>query len=123
MIESKTKVIDGLKYTVTQLGAKKGMRALTRLARLLGPAFASGDQTEAMAGLFSRLTEDDVEYFCDTFAPLTTVEQDGKAPQLSSIFEIHFTGNYSSMLQWLLFCIEVNFGDFFGGRPDDNTKG
>jgi hypothetical protein len=113
-------------YKVTQLDALKGRRAFTRLAKLLGPAFAQlqGEGTDdekvarALTSLVDRMSEDDVDFFCDAFAELTEVSGGAykkAAPQLDTVFATHFAGNYLEMTRWLIFAMKVNFSSFFGG--------
>jgi len=124
MIEKKTKSIGGKNYEVYELGAKKGRQVLTRLLRHLGPAVgAMGDtkgdaEAKTLAGLgklVESLTEADVDYFCDTFAAVTSVEMEGRMPLLSDVFDLHFKADYLNMFKWLAFCLQVNFGSFLAG--------
>jgi hypothetical protein len=110
MLETRSKSIDGFEYRVTQLGAKQGRVVFTRLAKVLGQAMA--DKDNPIAALASSLDPGDVDYLCDTFAPVTTVNIQGKEPRLSDIFDMHFAGKYGPLLKWLGFCMEVNFGSF-----------
>ncbi len=124
---TETKTIGAFRYKVTQLDAHRGRRAFMRLTKLIGPAMvqlqSSGkldDKIEkAITQLVDRLGEDDVDYFCDLFASMTSVSGgDLKAnaePQLDAIFSVHFAGRYLEMLQWLIFSMKVNFASFFGG--------
>jgi len=107
MREVKSKTIKDCTYEVTQLGAIKVRSLLTRLARILGSG--GGD----MAKSLGLITEEDMTYVCDAFAELTVVHQpDGKAPYLKNCFDLHFAGKYDEMIQWLMFCLEINFGSF-----------
>jgi hypothetical protein len=74
--------------------------------------------TKALSHVAERITEEDTDFFCDHFARATcVVMQDdsgrAKSPKLDGIFSLHFAGRYDAMLEWLLFCFEVNFGSFF----------
>lgn len=117
MLETKNKQIGANEYQVTQLGAIQGRKVLARLARVIGPAIAevgTGGVTAALAKAAEGLTDADVDYFCETFAPMTHVRMpDGKTPKLSQIFDFHFAANYLELTKWLGFCLEVNFGSFF----------
>ena len=124
MFNAETKKIGGCEYKVTQLGAVKGRGAFLRLVKCLGPMLAGlagkgGKVADIDVGaLFSRLdlTEDDLTFFCDTFAEKTFVTlPDGKMPRLDKVFDEHFAGSYSYMVQWLAFAVKVNFADFFDG--------
>lgn len=112
-------------YKVTQLNAVTGRRVFTRLFKLVGPAMAKtegrkGDDAlaAAMTGLLEHLSEDDVDYFCDVFSAVTSVSGGAyskAAPQLADVFLSHFAGEYLAMMQWLAFCMQVNFRSFFAG--------
>lgn len=122
--QTKSKDINGYTYKVTQLGALVGRKALARLAQATGPAIGTYASTQgdnetksnaALARLLGALSESETEYFCDLFAPTTTVsgkEFRGDAA-LDINFDDHFAGNYDALIKWLVFSLEVNFGGFF----------
>jgi hypothetical protein len=124
MRTAQEKTIKGNTYRVKQLGAKEGRRVLARLLQILGggvaglaEAFAGdGGKVSAFKGvqaIADQMTPEQMDFFCDTFAKLTQVTlQDGKTPLLSDVFDEHFAGNYWEMTEWLLFALEVNFGNF-----------
>jgi len=126
MREAATKQIGESQYRVTPLGAKKGMRVLSRITSILGDTVKAGAKTEAeaKAAFVSKLmSEDDLSFFCDQFAPNTAVSVDGgkKWPTLSDVFDAHFMANYREMIEWVSFAIEVNFGSFFGGAASESA--
>lgn len=113
-------------YQVTQLDAIRGRGVFTRFVKLIAPVFGElaekgAEKTgmaKALAALASNITAEDMNFFCDSFAPTTclvTTGDDGKTrrPNLKEHFGLHFASNYAEMLQWLYFCLEVNFGSFF----------
>lgn len=109
--KTETRVIDGCSYEVTQLGAISGSRVFIRVLKLLGPLFAGGGKLD-LGRVFENLNETDFEYLCNAFKPVTMVTGQG---ELQGIFDIHFTGRYLAMMQWLWFCLELNYGDFLKG--------
>ncbi len=112
MRETKSRVIDGVTYEVTQLGAKVGRLVLNRLAKVIG---AAADSDTPVADFTRALTDEDLTYLCDTFAAMTTCEipeAPGAKPGLAGVFDMHFAARYDAMLQWLWFCVEVNFASF-----------
>ena len=135
----KEKVIGGLRYEVTLLGAKQGRAMLVRLMRSLGPAtagfiegtlHAKGDITVSLASgasdaireLSQRVTEADFAAISDELARFTVVHLDAEhAPKLDAIFEEHFVGRYDVMLQWFAFGLEANFSSFFAGTASDKS--
>lgn len=122
MLPKKSKDIGSCKYTVTMLGAIKGREVLTKLAKLIAPAlegmdgkeFTEASMARMLGKLLKELNTNDISYFCEAFTENTEVLlPDGKAPYLHHIFDEHFAGKYLEMTKWLIFCIEVNFGNFF----------
>jgi hypothetical protein len=120
MLKRETKTIGEHEYAVTQLDAVKGRRVATRIAKILAPVVGAGsaetgDMAKALQALVAGMTEEDVDSLCDVFAASTDVQIPGekRSPKLSAIFALHFAGRYDEMVEWLLFCIEVNFSSFF----------
>lgn len=120
-LKEEKKVIDGVEYKVQPLGAMTGRKVIAKMIRVLSPALSQvGDQKLDFAKALQGLDEDTIEYFCDLFAERTRVENgtDNKGakrwPLLKDVFDTHFARRYSSLVKWLAFCLEVNFGDFFG---------
>ncbi len=112
MLETKSKTIGDHDYRVTQLGATKGRKVLVRLLKACGPAFslaAEGRSTEALGKLASDLDEETLDYLCETFAARTDMDEKPLAP----VMELHFAGNYGEMVEWLGFCVQLNFESFF----------
>jgi hypothetical protein len=140
-LKRETKVIGETEYQTTQLDAVTARRVFLRLAKLLAPMAAEiGDgkgggekMFRALATAIQSASEEDLDYFCDQFAKVTDVvivDEKGnrKAPRLSSIMALHFVGDkFGDLFDWLLFCLEVNFGSFFGklgvtlGTSDEQT--
>ncbi len=122
MRSNKTKRIGTNGYEVTQLGAVEGRRVFARLTQLMGGmvgTIAGGGKADLAKGFESfaaAISPDVMDYFCDTFTKVTQVHRpDGKTLFLKDIFDDHFADNYSEMVEWLVFCLEVNFASFLGG--------
>lgn len=117
MLETKNKTINGTTYKVTQLGVRKGTQVLLRIVNKLGLlAKAEGGGVEGIIGAVAQnLTEEDFNFLCDAFLPMTLVSTLGKEIPLKNHFELHFAGKYWEMCEWLAFCLEVNFSDFLDG--------
>jgi hypothetical protein len=103
-----TKRIGEHEYTVTPLGAIRGSQVLVRVLKIVGPLFTSKD--------LSALQESDMDYMREVFAPLSTVNIEGKEPLLKDVFDAHFVGKYDEMIGWLMFCLEVNFQSILVGK-------
>lgn len=120
---NKSKKIGNHGYEVTQLGGKEGRRVFAKVTQLIGASVAAiagaggkPDPVKAFETFASQVTPDNMDYFCDTFAKLTQVHYPGgKVLLLSDIFDDHFADNYGEMIEWLTFCLEVNFASFLGG--------
>jgi hypothetical protein len=131
-IEVKQKEIGGVIYQVTQFGAKQANRTLVTLFRMLGGGVAeifqaTGTAEErigaALNGLQKTLNPDDLESLCQAFASNTKIivmatTTAGKVPIPQVLdYDNHFAGdNLRHQFSWLAFAIEVNFGNFLGGR-------
>jgi hypothetical protein len=127
-LEVKERQIGRATYRVTQLGFKAGRAAMVRLTKLLGPVLSrslegANGRALSVAGLAGgvlelseRLSEQDLTYFCELFGEKTElVLDDGKRPILLPAYqETWFAGQYQELFQWLAFCVEVNYADFFG---------
>ena len=119
---NKTKQIGNHGYEVTQLGAREGRRVFARLAQLMGGMvgeLAAGGKPNPVAAFtsFAEAIDPEVmDFFCNTFEPLTQIHMpDGKVLLLKDIFDHHFADNYGEMVEWLTFCLEINFASFLGG--------
>jgi len=127
MREPVTKTIDDEQYTFCMLPVKQSIRLLTRILKIIGPALggaATGEDIRnigdidlgmVVSGICSRLDENDVEHIIDTL--LTQVLHSGKG-NLQQIFDAHFGGRLPHLLKVVAAALEVNYGDFFGGKLD-----
>jgi hypothetical protein len=123
MFKTEERVIGGLTYKVSQLGAIKGREAFLRLFKCLGPMAGTlankGEVDLATALQRLEMTAGDLAYFCDLFAEKTfVVLEDKRAPRLDNVFDTYFAGKYLDMVQWLAFAVEVNFRDFWGAAKE-----
>lgn len=122
MREAQTKVIDGLEYTVTPLGAGAGLKMLAELLKMLGPVVENITVTKDVETLLrqafgivsEKLDGDAIERMARALSEQTRVRMpDGKQPVLATGFDAHFAGNYMALGEFLVFALEVNFADFF----------
>ena len=123
--KKQSRSIDGFEYSVTPLPFGIGHKALLRFMRLAAPVIAEmstvggGDMKNAIAAALrvipNALTEDDVNYFAETFGKYSAYASDGKSvPLVTQNRDLHFGGRYTAFFEWLAFCVEVNFSSFFG---------
>ncbi len=125
MIETKEKIIDGARYTVTQLPARRAIKLKARLIRLFGPVFAqvfitasdAVDETSkknnlvrAIEILGEHIDENSFEALIMDL--MVGVRKEGMelTPQL---IDIEFAGDMAALYQVVFFVIEVNFSNFF----------
>lgn len=116
MREEKSKAIGAHTYLVRQLSVTPAQRLFVRVSKLIGPALVAA-AAEGKAGLgtaaaqfFDKLNEDEIELITQQMAGVSEV--DGKP--MKGCFELHFSKcGQKELWQWLLFALEVQFGDFF----------
>lgn len=139
-LESKTRVIEGLNVTCTQLPALKAYSVFARLSKAIGPAITElsgvdftkvevvedADGVESVEGLniadlapaLSKFLEGIAEDEALALALLATVtvRRGGMNIDLLDDVSINtaFAGKFKAMLLTLKFCLEVNFSDFLG---------
>lgn len=117
-----TREIDGVVYRVTPLPFGTGRPALMRLLKVMAPVLSAAlaEPTNANAALLAALptalSDDDLAWFARIFGDASQY-QDGSrwVPLIQQNQELHFAARYEAFFRWLLFCVEVNFGGFFGG--------
>lgn len=118
-----TKQIGSVQYRVRPLGAKLASRVLLLALRLMSRALQNApkndlgqvDRNAVMATAMGSISDEELAWLQSTLADVSDYSEDGgtKWPPLASHFELHFAANQFEMLQWLAFCFEVNFPDFF----------
>lgn len=128
MIQTKEKTINGAKYSVTQMTARKALRMKAKLLRLFGPplaqiflpskdkpmdgmAFSKDEAVKALQNLVCELQEDDFEKLCMEL--LVGVRKEGME-LTEQIIDLEFAGDLASLFQVVWFVLEVNFASFFG---------
>lgn len=128
-IGTRTKEIGGVVYEVQQHPARRAMRLLPRLGKLVGPlvgavkaASNAGGLGEVPAdvlarlvgSLFDSISPDDFEGLLgELFAFTTVVEPDGRKLNLWPVFDLRMQGRPEDVLRLAAFSIEVNFSGFF----------
>jgi hypothetical protein len=131
--ESHTRQIGDYTYTALQMAATPAISLLTKLMKLGGPALKSVGEADdkwqaialALGGLLERLDEKEVQDIIARLAASCLVELDpNKGPvPLKNVFESHFKGgNLKDMFAVLLFVLEVNYADFFGGSGIEGVR-
>ena len=131
MRATETKTIGGHAFTVTQLGATKGVLLLNRLIRIAGPA--TGKLVEAvdlkggtrikledvqidklfaaLSILSERLSDSELQSIMETLLAESTM--DGQ-PLWGAQFDVLLGGQFPTVLKLLAFALSVNYRGFFG---------
>lgn len=110
-------------YICTKIPARAGLRAACRLANALSPIMNYDDKLSVREAIFRLASQPElgehIETLCDFFAPHTQVLHDasGRSFTLSEVFDAHFAGNYSALIQWLTAAVEFNLSSFFAALP------
>lgn len=114
---SEETTIGEYRYRVTQLDTLTGIDVAARLTTKFGSALRDGDPDnmfQAIGALAEKLTAEEIKYYVNIFAARTEVIMpDGREPYLKDRLLVHFAGKYGELIDWLRFCFEVNFRDFF----------
>lgn len=116
MLESKEIEIDGVKYTLTQFKAMKGLGYQKKLAKILLPIISEivkGEEvaTNAFGAALGKLSEslDELE---PEFIKELIVEGASKG-SMAINFDLEFAGKYVSLFKLVQEIIEYNFKDVF----------
>lgn len=141
MIETKTKVIDGLTFMSTQLPPLKAYPLSARVAGIVLPAFSrflssglqfddvdkflaqdAGKLVPVLEPLLEALGKKENEDLPQKLLSATTVHLPDAAGQVSVLplltaeaINHAFQGRPMTLYKALWFAVEVNFADFFGG--------
>lgn len=113
-----TKEILGATYTYRPMPTSKGVRALQLLARIGLPSLGaiSGSDVSGLLGALGtavgQLADSDRDWLLATLAEGTRVDTGGGVGfvGLKSVYDDHFAGHYESLVQWLRWCLEVEYG-------------
>lgn len=150
MIETKTKLIDGLSFTTTQLPPLKAYPLSARVANILLPALTKFLATDMKGGDVTSFLAQDASKLMPALEPLlealskkenedlplkllvgTSVQVPDDNGQMSVLslaspeaFNRAFQGRGLTLYKAMWFAIEVNFSDFFAGafKGAQNSK-
>jgi len=128
MIETKEKTIDGSKYSVTQMTARKALKTKAQLLKIFGAAFAEifiqekpsknlkgltfskKDAVNAIQSLATQLEDEKFEFL--VLELLQNVRKNG-IELTKEIIDFEFAGKLNTLFKVIWFVIEVNFENFF----------
>lgn len=128
MIETKEKEINGSRYTVTQMTARRALRMKAKLLRLFGAplaqlflpsgeepidgmAFSKDEAVKALQSLAMELDDKTFEFLIVEL--LKEVRKDG-VELTESVIDLEFAGDLLTLFKVVWFVLEANFGSFFG---------
>lgn len=121
MVESKSKTIDGISYTVTQFPARRAFAIQARLIKTIGPALGAavgkGLKGEVdVAGALQKLADnvDPDALVALALELLQSTRANGKELGSDAAFDAAFSGKLLHLYKVLAYVVEVNFADFFG---------
>lgn len=115
----KTKTIKDRTYSCDVLPVRVSLEVLARFTNLAGDtlsAAALGDEdsgalVSAFGTMLKTVSADDVGFFCERFGSVSECE--GTSLSAAGARDRVFRGKLGNMFQWLRFCFEVNYSDFF----------
>lgn len=120
MRQTEEKIIDGLKYEITQFSATKSLKLLTRLASYFSEPIGiiidkGGFNAELSSNLISQIAN-------SLFTKLDEVQVDRTIKELLEgvrcegkiiLFDTHFQGRLFHLFKVLKAILEVQYSDFF----------
>lgn len=112
--------INGVRYEMAPLPSRKAYRVLLKLTRTVSSGFEQlAENPMAAIGMIARsLDEATLDSVIDTMADATLA--DGKP--LKPIFDLHFQGKMNDMRHWLMWALELNYGDFTSALLTDSAQ-
>lgn len=129
MIGTQSKVIGGTTFEVQQHPARRAMRLLPRLGKLIGPLAGTAKAAASAGGLgeidpdvlarlvgslFDALSPDEFDALLGELLSFTAiVEPDGRKMPLWPVFDSRMQGRPEDVLVLAAFSVQVNFGGFF----------
>lgn len=121
----KSKEIGGVVYEVQQLPARRALRLVARLGKVVAPLLGSVskggskalldlDLGAALADVFEKVTPDEQDaLLAELFASTTIVEPSGAKAPFWSVIDTRMQGKVLDVYLVAAFALEVNFADFF----------
>lgn len=111
------RTIDGRMFEIRPLNVEKGRKVFARSQKLL-MLLAEEDKSlgidpVAFSVMAGALSEEDLAFLCDQFAPTCTVHfSEDRVLGLSKCMDEVFAGQIDVMFEWLVACLDVNFGGY-----------
>lgn len=133
MRKTKSVTIGDHEYVLVQLPTSKGLTTLTRITKILGPAFGEAFKTlkgdaevaltslgvhgigELITQLSTRVSPDELVSLAEIFVEHTELVKDGGQTPLRRVYAEHFGGDFGCLFELLVAHINFNFASFFKG--------
>lgn len=125
MIETLEKEINGSKYSVTQLPARRALKLQAKLAKILGPCcseifIAAGKDVDSADSIIPKaisllLDKIDDKTFDEFVVEMLQGVRKSGIELTASTVDLEFAGNLNELFLVLKFVLEANFSDFFSG--------
>ena len=129
MIEQRESIINGDKYSVTQMTARRALRMKAKLIRVFGASlaqiflpgskksmdgmsFSKEEAVKALQTLSAELDEDTFEQIIMQL--LIGVRKEGVELN-EAVIDLEFAGDLATLFKVVWFVLEVNFASFFEG--------
>lgn len=127
---SRSRMIDGLTFTVQQLPATRGLLLFHKLLRCVGPSILRSLGTgklsldlkslnlasvgDALERVLEKFSAEDLDAMRRDLFETATVTEGAQTLPLAQVFEEAMAGRPFTTLKALQFALEVNFESFFG---------
>jgi hypothetical protein len=120
MIRTEDRVINGARYSITQMTAWKALQMQTRLFKIVGPAFS--EQDKFLEKIAENLSEKEIEnLFWDLIFACGVRKENMELTK--SLIDIEFAGDTGSLFKLITEIVEVNYGDFLETSGIGNLLG
>lgn len=143
MIAEQNRTIGDVTFHVRQLPFTKARATLVLLSKKVAPGLGAllesmprkgeslldkdaGQLGDALSKLLDPLSDADLEHLAEVFGDATCFQRVGSTdrPVLNKANrQALFTGRLVLFFQWLAYCVEVNYSDFFALLPEAPAPG
>lgn len=127
-LKKQTKVIDGIEVTCQQFECTRSIILSAKLGRMLASAASKVDKIDldmdiaalapALQELLTCMDPEELPGFCIEVLGSTAFTMNNTVVTVtdSTSLDVVFRGRFPALFKALLFALEVNYADFFGGN-------
>jgi hypothetical protein len=115
--------LNGDKYTITQFGARQGIKLGKKVAKIALPAFGalySDPDEDASMGILMEVVSENLDYLDD--ATIQELLSSTTKNNYAIDFDNEFAGNYMTLFNLLWEVVQFNFSDFFQVAQGDTGQ-